>query len=215
VGLRNVARACDSVGRNNNAVKTCFAELFRDLFSNVSYASGITFGGRSALLLTTSACRFEASLVRHGDISLRIILLSFTPLCFVNNSWAICSSSKSAWECIQHSSRHPSAAKASQIAARRRHRTRGAQKTSGCLLLAQSRHPSAARQCPFSGVKPTSQIRPVMSAFDPFRKSNVVCYERLICVSVCSASSATFVQARASSRRILRCASVLATDARR
>jgi hypothetical protein len=33
--------------------------------------------------------------------------------------------------------------------------------------MAQSGHPSRARQCPLSGVKRTSRFRDVMSAFDP------------------------------------------------
>jgi hypothetical protein len=37
----------------------------------------------------------------------------------------------------------------------------------GCLLLAQSGHPSRAQQCPLLGVKRTSQPINEMSASDP------------------------------------------------
>jgi hypothetical protein len=39
----------------------------------------------------------------------------------------------------------------------------------GCLLLAQSKHPTVTRQCPLSGVKRTSMGSNPMSAFDPTR----------------------------------------------
>jgi hypothetical protein len=38
-----------------------------------------------------------------------------------------------------------------------------------CPLLAQSGHRNSLRQCPLLGVKRTSRIQSVMSAFDPKR----------------------------------------------
>jgi hypothetical protein len=54
-----------------------------------------------------------------------------------------------------------------------RHAINHIQQPPECPLLAFSGHHSRTHQCPLLGVKRTLQIRPVMSAFDPKRKSSL------------------------------------------